>query len=77
MRGTAKAALFKDVSDPCPPQSQGGQTMEKSWKCTACGYTLKDKEPPEECPACKEKCTFVDNIDYTQNIGDKRSDERI
>lgn len=52
--------------------------MEKSWKCTSCGYTLKDdKEPPEECPVCKEKCTFVDNIDYTQNIGDKRPDERI
>ena len=51
--------------------------MAKSWKCTACGYSLKDKEPPEECPACKEKCTFVDNIDYTQNIGDKRPDERI
>lgn len=51
--------------------------MEKSWKCTLCGYSLKDKEPPEECPACKEKCTFVDNVDYTQTIGDKRPDERI
>ncbi len=51
--------------------------MEKSWKCTECGYAVKEKEPPEECPACKEKCSFVDNIDYTQNIGEKRPDERI
>jgi rubredoxin len=59
------------------PLHHGGREMEKSWKCTSCGYNMKDKEPPEECPACKGKCTFVDNIDYTQNIGEKRPDERI
>ena len=43
-------------------------TMEKDeglkkiswWKCSGCGHTLQDLTPPEKCPSCNEKCTFVD-----------------
>jgi len=55
----------------------GGTTMETLWKCTGCGFTLKADTPPEECPACKNKCAFVDKTDYTQPIGDSRGDDRI
>lgn len=36
-----------------------------SWKCQECGYTLTAEAPPEECPACKKKCEFVNNTCYT------------
>jgi len=51
--------------------------METQWKCTACGYTVKEEKPPETCPACKQTCAFVDNTDYTQPIGKPRGDDRL
>ena len=51
--------------------------MEQTWKCNACGYGIRDEKPPEKCPACGETCTFVDNTDYTQNIGNKRPEDRL
>lgn len=48
-----------------------------NWKCEKCGYSFKAEKLPEKCPGCKEKCTFLDNTDYTQNIGKPRPDERI
>ena len=51
--------------------------MSTPWKCTACGYTVKEEQPPEKCPACKQTCAFVDKTDYTQPIGEKKGDDRI
>lgn len=48
-----------------------------SWKCSKCGYTLEAPAPPEVCPACKEKCEFVDNSCYTPDCVDKGMDPRI
>ncbi len=46
--------------------------MEESknwWKCPNCGYTLQAATPPETCPSCHEKCTFVDATCYTPDCG--------
>ncbi len=39
------------------------------WKCPNCGYTLQEETPPEVCPSCHEKCTFVDATCYTPECG--------
>jgi len=39
------------------------------WKCTLCGYVLREKEPPEVCPSCSEKCAFTDVTCYTPDCG--------
>jgi len=39
------------------------------WKCNNCGYTFDIETPPDECPSCKEKCTFVDATCYTPDCG--------
>lgn len=39
------------------------------WKCSQCGYTFGAEMPPEECPACKEKCSFMDVSCYTPECG--------
>ncbi|MBF0476152.1 MAG: hypothetical protein HQK57_05460 [Deltaproteobacteria bacterium] len=39
--------------------------MEKvSWKCSKCGYLLEEEKPPETCPACQEKCEFLNVTCY-------------
>ena len=48
-----------------------------SWKCEGCGYTLEAKTPPEECPACKAKCRFVDNTCYTPDCAPAGVDPRV
>ncbi|MFZ7113085.1 MAG: rubredoxin-like domain-containing protein [Desulfatiglandales bacterium] len=47
------------------------------WKCTNCGYSLQAEKPPEECPACKEKCEFVDVSCYIPDCGQTGSDPRL
>jgi rubredoxin len=39
------------------------------WKCSNCGYTFQAGTPPETCPSCKGKCTFVDATCYTPECG--------
>jgi rubredoxin len=39
------------------------------FKCNECGYTLQTETPPEECPACNKKCTFIDATCYTPDCG--------
>ncbi|WP_169734760.1 rubredoxin-like domain-containing protein [Desulfitibacter alkalitolerans] len=39
------------------------------WKCGNCGYRLEAKEPPEQCPSCQQKCTFIDDNCYTPDCG--------
>ncbi len=48
-----------------------------SWKCSNCGYELKEEKPPEVCPSCKEKCIFVDNTCYTPDCQGPGVDNRI
>ena len=51
--------------------------MQNSWKCTKCGYTLETDSPPETCPACNEKCEFVNVTCYIPDCGDTGSDPRL
>ncbi|GAB6145099.1 rubredoxin-like domain-containing protein [Desulfocicer niacini] len=48
-----------------------------SWVCEKCGYKLKADAPPEICPSCKNKCTFVDNACYTPDCAGQDHDPRI
>ncbi|MBF0376174.1 MAG: hypothetical protein HQK69_00330 [Desulfamplus sp.] len=48
-----------------------------SWICDKCGYKLNADTPPEECPSCKNKCSFVDNSCYTPDCTGKGNDPRI
>lgn len=43
--------------------------MLVKWKCTVCGYTVEYESPPEQCPYCGEKCSFIDNSCYTPDCG--------
>jgi len=43
------------------------------WKCSECGYTFQDEQPPEMCPGCKEKCAFIDASCYTPECGGPES----
>ncbi len=47
------------------------------WKCNACGYQLEAEMPPENCPACKQKCEFIDNTCYTPDCYFEGKDNRI
>ncbi len=47
------------------------------WKCKECGYTVQADKPPEECPACKKKCEFVDVSCYIPDCGNTGSDKRL
>ena len=47
------------------------------WKCSKCGYTLKADVPPEQCPACKETCEFVNVTCYIPECGFSGSDNRL
>ena len=47
------------------------------WKCSKCGYTLKDDMPPEECPSCRELCEFVDVTCYVPECGQAGIDPRL
>lgn len=39
------------------------------WKCNHCGNTMEASVPPETCPACKEKCEFLDVSCYIPECG--------
>ena len=47
------------------------------WKCNKCGYTLKADKPPETCPACKQKCEFLDVSCYIPECGLSGTDQRL
>jgi rubredoxin len=55
--------------------------MEKlTWKCSKCGYTYEEeigKATPETCPACKEKCEFVNVSCYVPECGKQGQDPRL
>jgi rubrerythrin len=39
------------------------------WKCSKCGFTLTQPNPPEVCPACKEACEFKNVTCYLPECG--------
>jgi rubredoxin len=46
------------------------------WKCNSCGYRFQEeveKGTPENCPSCKEPCTFTDVTCYTPDCGGPES----
>jgi rubredoxin len=49
----------------------------KTWKCSNCGYTFDAKTLPEQCPACKQTCSFLDVSCYTPDCADGDMDKRI
>jgi len=45
------------------------QQPKTYWKCTKCGYTLTEPQPPKVCPECKEACEFKDVSCYLPECG--------
>lgn len=43
------------------------------WKCSNCGYTFGSPSVPEQCPSCKEKCSFADVSCYIPECGGPES----
>jgi rubredoxin len=39
------------------------------WQCEKCGYTFAADTPLDQCPSCKETCTFFDVTCYTPDCG--------
>jgi rubredoxin len=39
------------------------------WKCSNCDYTFETDVPPDNCPSCKQACTFSDVTCYTPECG--------
>ena len=48
------------------------------WKCSNCGYQLRQDDPPNECSSCNEKCAFSDITCYVPECGgEKNVDPRL
>ncbi len=43
------------------------------WMCSTCGTCVEATEPLDECPHCKEKCTFRDVTCYRPECGGERN----
>ncbi|OGP87065.1 MAG: hypothetical protein A2156_09215 [Deltaproteobacteria bacterium RBG_16_48_10] len=39
------------------------------WQCSNCGYTFGEEAPPNQCPSCKQACTFSDVTCYIPDCG--------
>jgi rubredoxin len=39
------------------------------WKCSSCGYTFGAETVPDQCPSCKQTCTFSDVTCYIPDCG--------
>lgn len=48
-----------------------------TWKCEQCGYRFNEEKPPDECPSCHVKCSFLDVTCYTPDCQYEQVDERI
>lgn len=52
--------------------------MKIQWKCSICGYQLEGStSPPESCPGCNEKCTFIDATAYIPELEGTGRDRRV
>jgi rubredoxin len=39
------------------------------WQCSNCGYLFQAESVPDQCPSCKQTCTFSDVTCYTPDCG--------
>jgi len=39
------------------------------WMCSECNYVFKAETPPDTCPHCRAKCTFVNATCYIPECG--------
>jgi rubredoxin len=53
------------------------QLPQITWKCVKCGYTYTAAQPADECPACHERCEFVDVSCYTPDCAGPGTDDRL
>jgi rubrerythrin len=47
------------------------------WKCSNCGNTIQIEKPPQECPACRQQCQFLNVTCYTPDCGFTGIDQRL
>ncbi len=47
------------------------------WSCSRCHYVLQAATPPAVCPACNERCQFVDVTCYIPECGFTGIDDRL
>ena len=45
------------------------ESAKNWWKCSECNYLFQAPLPPEKCPSCRTKCTFIDATCYTPDCG--------
>ena len=58
--------------------TENKQTIpENTWKCSNCGNTIVVINPPEICPACKQKCAFLNVTCYEPDCGFTGMDKRL
>ena len=50
---------------------------ETYWKCSNCGNTLQAQIPPQTCPACSQKCQFLNVTCYQPECGFTGTDPRV
>ncbi len=50
---------------------------ENTWKCSNCGNTIVEIQPPEICPVCKQKCEFLNVTCYQPECGFTGMDNRL
>lgn len=39
------------------------------WKCDYCNYSTEAEVPPDKCPSCHRRCTFILVDCYTPDCG--------
>ena len=48
------------------------------WMCTSCGHYVNTGTPPDECPQCRQRCSFGNVTCYRPECGGERnSDPKI
>lgn len=43
------------------------------WMCQVCGHCLNNGQPPEECPHCQQKCSFLNVTCYRPECGGEQN----
>ncbi len=47
------------------------------WMCSTCGTCVEATESSDECPHCKEKCTFRDVTCYRPDCGGEKNPDPV
>jgi len=43
------------------------------WMCTSCGHCVNASRPPDECPHCRQSCSFADVTCYRPECGGEQN----